>query len=87
MSPWTVGEDPSVVKDEPERDEGITYGQVLQEPEHLTFPVVVPLEGGAYQCHVQQENGAGDTRDRCRNIYLSLVEKYVIVNKVFSLFN
>ena len=65
MSPWTVGEDPSVVKDEPERDEGITYGQVLQEPEHLTFPVVVPLESGAYQCHVQQKNGAGDTRDRC----------------------
>ena len=65
MSSWTVSENPSVMKDESERDQGITYGQVLQEPEHLTLAVVVPLESGAYQCHVQQENGAGDTRDRC----------------------
>ena len=65
MSLGTVSEDPSVMKDEAERYQGITYGQVLQEVEHLTFLVVVPFESGAYQCHVQQENGAGDTRDRC----------------------
>ena len=54
MSLGTVSEDPSVMKDEAERYQGITYGQVLQEVEHLTFLVVVPFESGAYQCHVQQ---------------------------------
>ena len=76
MSPRAVGEDPAVMKDEAERDEGVRHSQVLQEPEHLALPLF-PWPRRADQGHVEKEDGAGNAGDRRGNTHLWLVDEYI----------